>query len=484
MQGVFTKLPSLFSYFLCRGYAEKYSGVNECGEAYQRECGKPSPGKNPLFSCFNCLLSELFSFLAANCLVLWLQKYRQFLKRTRDAESQQDNMVAALGSADSACLHMSSLSGLGDLHTVAGSGQFENAAFISFSSSSVLGRLNTPADLGISAIGQLSLTQSSRNPVNDWANFHAVTKTGNQDENVLQGMPLSIGSDQLQHSKVVSQIGELNSANNDSVVFPISNGSIDMQTNAGSSRYSLVGIPNNPITLRGHLQDNQMREAFGNQSSVVEASLDSRLHSPLLDFGRCNENWPNAVQSSEIKTDAFMLRQGLKQATPSDSRGNISSMTMHMMINPQNVSYITSVLPDTGTDLRSQAEHISSSASQNMDFGLKQGWDDPIQDAIHHSYLTCSPMNSSFSPLDVVLPYIQRSDPMNKTFNINDDCNMIGQSNGLDRSVMQHNEVAQLAVQTTPIVKQGNLKEQRKPQGRNACGIVGSLDDLVSAVMV
>ncbi|CAK9183864.1 unnamed protein product [Ilex paraguariensis] len=418
-----------------------------------------------------------------------LQKYRLYLKRISCVASQQASMVAALGSSDSTYLRMSSLNGLGDLRPAAGSRQFQNAAFGSFSPSSVIGRLNTPAGLGMrglssSGTGQLGFTQNSSNPINDLANFHSVIQTGNQNGNILQGLPLSLGLDQLQHNKVITQIGELNSTANDSMVHPISNGFSDMKINVGSSRNSLLGVPNNAATLQGHLQNNQRAGIFGNHSSVADVSLDSKLSSPLLDFGRCNDNWPSAVQSSEVQSDSFTLRQCFKQATPSDLRGDVSSMAMHIMTNPRDVSSIISVVPDTGTDLPSRAEQVSSNAGQNMDFALKQGWYDPKEDAAHHSNLTCISMNSSIYPDTVVGPYIQRSDARKKNCHTSSHLNVIGQSNCLDHPlVMQHKEVEQSVVETTLKSNQGYLKEQRKPLGNYAYDNVGSLEDVVSAMM-
>ncbi|THF95172.1 hypothetical protein TEA_007082 [Camellia sinensis var. sinensis] len=94
-----------------------------------------------------------------------LQKYRLYLKRISCVASQQANIVAALGGADSAYLQMSSLNGFGNYHSMAGSAQFQNATVGSFSSSGMLGRLNTPTVLGSCGLSSTGIIQSKFQPI-------------------------------------------------------------------------------------------------------------------------------------------------------------------------------------------------------------------------------------------------------------------------------------------------------------------------------
>uniref|UniRef100_A0A5B6ZJF2 Two-component response regulator n=1 Tax=Davidia involucrata TaxID=16924 RepID=A0A5B6ZJF2_DAVIN len=417
-----------------------------------------------------------------------LQKYRLYLKRISCVASQQANMVAALGSADSAYLRMGSLNGIGNIHTMAGSGQFQNAAFRSFLPSGVLGRLNSPAGLGMHSLSSSGMVQSghaqnSSDLTND--NFHPVLLPGNQNGNILQGMPTSLELDQLQHNKGVTHNGEHSITTNDSTVFPISSSFSDANINVGGSSNSLLGVPNKPIMLQGHHQEIQSTGAFKDQSSVTVASSNSEFPSHLPDYGRCNDNRPCAVQSSGVKSNSFALSDCFNQATLGDLRDNVSSTSMHFGSNTHDVNSFTLVpdqLLDSRTDLQCQVAPISSNAGKNMNYTQEQGWDEHKQDPSHLSNFMCSSINASI-PHDVVSPFSQRLDINNTICHGNTDFNLIGRSNFVDPLPMRHNEVEQKAMGTPLKSKQGYLMEQRKPQGSYAYNNVGSLEDLVSEMM-
>ena len=89
-------------------------------------------------------------------------------------------MVAALGGKDSAHMRMSSLDGIGDFRTLAGSGRFANPAFSSYPHGGMLGRLNSPAgagvslrNLGLSALVQPSHVQNLSNPISTLWKLHS-----------------------------------------------------------------------------------------------------------------------------------------------------------------------------------------------------------------------------------------------------------------------------------------------------------------------
>ncbi|KAK8319037.1 hypothetical protein V6Z12_A13G215000 [Gossypium hirsutum] len=155
-----------------------------------------------------------------------LQKFRLYLKRISCVANQQANMAAALGTADSAYLRMGSLNGLGNFHTLAGSDQLHNAAFRSFPPSGVLGRLNTPAGLGIRGLPSPGTIQLGH----------------------VQNSEL----DRLQHNKSVGHIGELPTTDS-TTVFPGSGNLVDARI-TGFSNNPLLGVTSNSLMLEGSSQ--------------------------------------------------------------------------------------------------------------------------------------------------------------------------------------------------------------------------------------
>ncbi|KAL4323293.1 hypothetical protein GQ457_11G016490 [Hibiscus cannabinus] len=189
-----------------------------------------------------------------------LQKFRLYLKRISCVANQQANMAAALGTADSSYLRMGSLNGLGNFHSLAGPDQFHNAAFRSFPPSGVLGRLNTPAGLGIRGLpstGTIPLghVQNSGHSSNDLNKLQSFVP-GNHNANILQGMPLSLELDQLQNNKGVSHIGELPAANSTSV-FPVPGSLVDARI-TGFSNNPILGVTSNSLMLEGSSQQSAL----------------------------------------------------------------------------------------------------------------------------------------------------------------------------------------------------------------------------------
>uniref|UniRef100_A0A2N9GI70 Two-component response regulator n=1 Tax=Fagus sylvatica TaxID=28930 RepID=A0A2N9GI70_FAGSY len=340
-------------------------------------------------------------------------KYRLYLKRISSVANQQANMVAALGGTDASYLQMGSLNGVGNFHTLNGSGQFPNTAFRSFPPSGMLGRLNTPAGLGIhnlpsSGMTQLSHAQNSSSNTIDQFNFQQVILPGNHnDGSVLQGMPMPLELDQLQYNKCVTQVRELSTAIDHTTVFPISSGLGDAKITIGSSSNPLLRVTNNTLLLEGSPQGAQGGKVFGNQSSLSISSLNSELCSPLPDHSRLNDNWSTAAQSSP-----FPLNDRFKQATlqPCNLRGNMSTMAFQIGSDPCDVSSVTSISTqsqDIRADIQCRANLIGSNASQISNNAPPQGWDDHNQDGSYHSNVMCSsinsmiPFNGTVGPLDI-----------------------------------------------------------------------------------
>lgn len=190
------------------------------------------------------------------------------------------NMVAGLGTAEHSYLRMNCLSGLTHLQTPSGnSGQFQNNASRSFP---LIGRLNSQAGLGLHGLPpsrnfQLGHPQNLNNPMNDPLKFQSTFSHCNpQNVSAVHATPLSsIGID------------------NDKAILPISSEPLDL-THGSRKLYS--GARNNNLLVESHPQNMQ----FPVDSQHLEFSVS------LLDQGRCNENWSDAVvQSSGFRENSY-----------------------------------------------------------------------------------------------------------------------------------------------------------------------------------
>ncbi|KAL5064127.1 hypothetical protein RYX36_025864 [Vicia faba] len=167
-----------------------------------------------------------------------LQKYRLYLKRISCVANQQASMVAALGSADQSYLRMG------------GSGHFHSNAFRSFLASGIISNLNSPAGLnghGFSPSGllQLGQSQSLNNSSGDQFKFQSAITLVNQ--NILQGMPMSIGYDHLQNSKGTISLQNMNT--DVKPTFPIPSQFTDQRPRVTTSSFHppSLGISNNTL---------------------------------------------------------------------------------------------------------------------------------------------------------------------------------------------------------------------------------------------
>ncbi|KAK6249265.1 hypothetical protein QUC31_020830 [Theobroma cacao] len=351
-----------------------------------------------------------------------LQKYRLYLKRISCVANQQANMVAALGSADSTYLRMGPLNGLGNFHTLAGSDQLHNAALRSFPPSGVLGRLNTPAGLGVRGLPspgmiQLGHVQNSGNTSNDQSKLQSFVIPGNHNANTLQGMPMSLELDQLQNNKGVSHIGELPTAAN-TTVFPVSGSLMDARI-SGCSNNPLLGVTSNSLMLEG-------------------SSQQTTLH-------------------------------------PSNLRDSVSTMGFQ---NGNTLSDFTSIatasnqLQCSKADLQCQASPTSCNAGQIIRSAPPE-WNAP-----YHSNVMCCSINSSIPVNGAMVPLGQCLDQNNPNFHRNMDLDSIAPSNFVDPISLKRSEGFNSAMEPAVIQKEGYF--QPRPQGGYN---VGSLEDLASAMM-
>ncbi|XWS26172.1 hypothetical protein CRYUN_Cryun26dG0008200 [Craigia yunnanensis] len=361
-----------------------------------------------------------------------LQKYRLYLKRITCLANQQANMAAAVGSADSTYLRMGSLNGLGNFHTLAGSDQLHNAVFRSFPPSGVLGRLNTPAGLGMHGLPspgmiQLSHVQNLGNTSNDQSKLQSFVIPGNHNANILQGMSMSLKLDHLQNNKGVSHIGELPTADN-TTVFPVSGSLINTRT-TGCSNNPLLGVTSNSLMLEGSSQQATLH-ASSFRDSV--SAMGFKNGNPLSDF---------------------------TSMAPAPNQ-----------------------LRDSKADLQDQAFPISCNAGQIIR-SAPQEWNAPRKDAPYQSNIMCCSINSSIPVNGAMVQLGQCLDRNNPTFHRNMDLDSIGLSNFVDPLSIKRSEGENSAMEPSVIQKEGYLVVQPRPQGSYIPDNVGSLEDLASAMM-
>ncbi|XP_031279694.1 two-component response regulator ARR12-like isoform X2 [Pistacia vera] len=401
-----------------------------------------------------------------------LQKYRLYLKRIGCVANQQANMVAALGSTDPSYLRMGSVKGLENFHSLAGPGQFQNSTLRSFPPGGMLGRLNTPAGLGMRGLPS--------GMINDQTKFHPSILPGSQRGNILQGMPTSLELDQLQPNKSIT-------ADDNTAVFPVNSGFPDARLTFGRSNNPHLGVTNNPLMLEGQPQEAQGNRVFGNQSFVTLMPLNSGSSSHIPDHGRFNDNWSTAVQSSGIPANSFSFGDCFKQSTlhPCNLRDNLSTMALQIGNNPCDVSSMPPLdnrLQDSKADLPFQGVPISKSAGQ-MISNVPQGWQNHKHNASYRSNIGCNSLNSAIPINGDAGTLGQSLDPSNTLFHRSTEFDSIGQSNYVDQFPIKMNEVQRSGMQTSLNPKEEYLMVQQKTQSGYISNNVDSLEDLVSSMV-
>ncbi|XP_044472365.1 two-component response regulator ARR12-like isoform X2 [Mangifera indica] len=401
-----------------------------------------------------------------------LQKYRLYLKRISCVANQQANMVAALGSTDPSYFRMGSVNGLGNFHSLAGPGQFQNSSFRSFPPGGMLGRLNTPAGLGMRGLPS--------GMINDQPKFHASILPGSHSGNILQGMPTSLELDQLQPNKSIT-------ANDNTAVFPVDGGFPDARLTFGRSNSPHLAVTNSPLMLEGQPQEVQGNRAFGNHSSVTLMPLNSGSFSHLPDHGRRNDNWSTAVQSSGIQTNSFSLGDCFNQSTlhTSNIRDNLSTMSLEIGNNPCDVSSMPPLhnqLQDSKADLPFQGVPIGKNAGQ-MISNVPQEWENHKHDTSFRLNIGCNSLNSAIPMNDDAGTFGQSLEPSNSLFHRSTEFDSIGQSNFVDYFPVKINEVQRSCMQTSLNPKEEYLMVQQKTQSGYISNNVDSLEDLVSSMV-
>ncbi|XP_057738338.1 two-component response regulator ARR12 isoform X1 [Arachis stenosperma] len=406
-----------------------------------------------------------------------LQKYRLYLKRISCVANQQANMVAALGSADPSYLRMGSLSGVGHLQALSGSGQFPNNAFRSFPPNGMVSRLNTPAGLnvhGFPSSGAFHLGQSQNLNSSTVEQLKYRSSIVPVNQNGVHGMQVPMGLDPLQHNKGVIPVQNLTTGIDAKTNFPVSNKLPDPQSRVASGAHPpLLGSSNNALMLEARPQDTQGVLEYENLSSSVP-SQHSELPFSLLDQGRYSDNWSSAVQSSGIQTGSYPSSESFRQ-TAIPATDNMASLPLQE--GNLSVSSSISLLPNQSynslIDTHSQAVILANRTGHvsNSDVPF-QGWDDRNEDASYHSNAVCNTINT-VAPGSSSVGHTTINSTLHRNLEFN-----YGDSLQMKRDAM-----TKLAKETSLKPHQVNIMNQQKSQQGNFSNNVGSLEDLVSSMM-
>ncbi|XP_055822868.1 two-component response regulator ORR24-like isoform X2 [Solanum dulcamara] len=395
-----------------------------------------------------------------------LQKYRLYLKRINSVQTQQANMVAALGGRD--YVRMGSLDGLGDFRTLGGSGRYTHAALSSYSSGGMLGRLNSAAGLSVRNLAASQLLQPSHgqnlnNSVNAFTKLNPNIPPASQNASLFQGIPASLELDQLQQSKSSAHI-------------PLDESRLLTADMLGCSHNSLSNVPNNSMLLQGNPQQPLTGEGFGNQHSpnMTQFSSDS-FNSGV------NENWQNSAQLSKFQSSSFPLTESfINSHLPQNS---VREAATHLQSSSLDFTSTTSVSPHF-EDSRGEIQYRQSMAGavQSMNQTPSQAWADK-QHYSHNSNNTFDNNLSSQVPNNGSMASLSHSmNQSNENFGRRMDMSLIGRSSGGSSTLVQHTEHEKLTPDSRTRSNEDYLLEPTKQQVSFSPQGYDSLDDLMTAM--
>ncbi|KAL2534807.1 Two-component response regulator ARR12 [Abeliophyllum distichum] len=421
-----------------------------------------------------------------------LQKYRLYLKRISSVATQQANMVAALGIKDSPFMRMSSLDGLGDFRSLAGSGRFPNTALSPYTT-----RLNSPAGVNLrnltpSTLIQPNLAQNLSNSISALGKIHPAISPASQNASLYQEIPSLLELNQFQQSRSTTSIGNFNSIN-DSRMFTAANTFKDPIAAVGSSSNSFTTGPTNPMVQHGDSQLALSEGEFGNQSSLNIVSFNSEPYdigvsgsSNFLDNGKCNENWQSATQLPKLQSNSLLSTDPFHDQMPLNSvRENNSSNGPQLQNNPLDLasaSMVSASLEDSRGEVQCQ-EGLAGDVLHNMSQAPNHGWGEQKQNYSHNSNNAFGSLNSHIPSNVIVSPLGQGLDQNNGIFNGKMDMFLSGQSNEGASTLMQQNEIENSASESRMRSNRNFLLEQTKLQGGFVPQSYHSLDDLMNVMI-
>lgn len=424
-----------------------------------------------------------------------LQKYRLFLKRISSAEAQQANMVAAaLGGKDSAYMRMGSLDGFGGFQTLAGSGRFGQANLSSYASGGMLGRLNSPAGVSLRNLASSPMLQPnhgqslSNNSINALMKLNPNVPPASQNANLFQGIPASLELDQLQQSKCVARMGELNPLDESGLLTAAS--TFTNSRLVGSSNSSLSNVSNNPILLQVNSQQPLTGGGFGNQPSLNIASFSSEAFntgvsgsSNFLDHERYHENWQNSIQPLKFQSSSFPWTEPFSNSyLPQDRvRDNDTSAGPHLQNSPVDFSSSTVVsLPFEASRGETQCRETLGGAVQIMNQSTCQRWPDQNQQYSDNSNNIFGNLSSQVSTnggmASLTHPMVQNNDIFCRRV----ETSLTGRSNGGSSTPIHHSESEKLTHDSRTRTNEDYLFQTTKQQVGFLPQGSGSLDDLMS----
>lgn len=232
--------------------------------------------------------------------IIFLQKYRLYLKRISNVASQA-NLVAALGSKDPSYMRYGSLDGYGDFRALTGVGKLSTTSLSSYPPGGMLGRLNTPAGLGFRGISSSGLPQPSPSQ-NSGGSAHYMGQLQSQGpintgSSLFQGIPTKLEVSQIRpQNKLIGSAQELNGE--DPITSRLANKITDQPMTATSS-----GNNSLPTVMSNHLllQNNRIKPSVQMGGLHLEPADVSPGSSGLVDQSRCNDIWSGCtIQNSKF----------------------------------------------------------------------------------------------------------------------------------------------------------------------------------------
>ncbi|KAG2665133.1 hypothetical protein I3760_16G116000 [Carya illinoinensis] len=424
-----------------------------------------------------------------------LQKYRLYLKRINRDAAQQASMVAALGGADSSYMRMGSLDGFGEFRSLDGSGRLSSSALSSYRPEGMLGRLNSHASLALRGITSSGLVQASgqnlSSSINTFGKIQPTPLPSNQSASLFQGIP-TLELTQLQQSKCTSSTGDFSPIKDSRGFTAVTTNYSDTRVTVGSSTGFLPGASGNPLVLQGNPQLPDDRGAFVNQSSLGVASetpdtfdIGSRGCSNFLDHNRSNESWQNAIQLSRFSSNSLPLSEPFNHNQFPSNNFVISSTgpcTAKCPIDFSSTSAVSAPLGDSRGDAHCQ-EGLMGNVVQDMNYTLKQRWEEQKQGCNQNLNHTVNTINSVVSVHGIISPLGHCLDQNNAICCKSSDVPLISQLHGGALFIGPHGEVETSALDSKMMINENYLLEQTKSQNGFIQNNYDSLEDIVNAVM-
>ncbi|KAL3824612.1 hypothetical protein ACJIZ3_020641 [Penstemon smallii] len=228
-----------------------------------------------------------------------LQKYRLYLKKL----PQQANMAAPLGVRDTAFMRLGSLDGgLRDYRTLAGLGRLRNTA-LSSSPYTMLGRLNSPANINLHNITHPSHTHQNT----ALARMHPVLSPSSQNPSLFQGTPSSFDA-----------------SINDSGIFTGANAFTDTSNFLNSTQQSSMMLQGNSAGFRNQSSQNMasFNQEPSNGGSIIGSSNLMEPNSLLS-----TEPFMNSARENNLTNGHYLVNNSIENmalVSLEDARGNVN----------------------------------------------------------------------------------------------------------------------------------------------------------------